>query len=186
MLTPLLFLTLAAYLLGLAQLKRLRQLRERRAEPALQEPLAQCFGSSLDHTGAGPRGWGEVGILERAIEDAANRTPWRSDWRWTGIALFVALGSAILGLRWVIPVIDSATWHYGLVVAQSELLFGVLLSYVQFTVLWRELRKLLQHFSMHPMVGAFERLPPRLFDQLRWHPFPQMQRTDPLLAACRT
>ncbi len=180
-LTPMLFLTLAAYLLGFAQLKRLRLLRERRTEPALQEPLAQRFGSSLDHTGTGRRGWGEVSTLEGAIEDAAYRAPWRSDRRWTGIVLFVVLGSAMLGLWWVIPVIDSAALHYGLVLAQSALLLGVLLSYVQFAVLWRELLKLLQHFSMHPMVGAFERLPRRLIGQLRWHPVPEMPHTGPLL-----
>ncbi|MBA2593159.1 MAG: hypothetical protein M3495_09830 [Pseudomonadota bacterium] len=150
-LTPLLFATLAAYLLAFAQLKRLRLLRERRTEPALQERLAQRFGSSLDHTGAEHRGWGEVSTLEGAIEDAAHRAPWRSDWRWTSIVLFVVLGGAAFGLLRVIPAIDSRAWHYVLVLAQSALLLGVLLSYGQFAVLWRELRKLLQHFSMHPI-----------------------------------
>jgi hypothetical protein len=81
----------------------------------------------------------------------------------------------------VIPAIDSRAWHYVLVLAQGALLLGVLLSYGQFAVLWRELRKLLQHFSMHPMVGAFERLPRRLIGQFRWNPLPEMPHTGPLL-----
>jgi hypothetical protein len=180
-LTPLLFVTLAAYLLAFAQLKRLRLLRERRTEPALQERLAERFGSSLDHTGAEHRGCGEVSTLEGAIEDAAYRAPWRSDWRWTSIVLFVVLGGAVFGVLRVIPAIDSRAWHYVLVLAQGALLLGVLLSYGQFAVLWRELRKLLQHFSMHPMVGAFERLPRRLIGQFRWNPLPEMPHTGPLL-----
>jgi hypothetical protein len=174
-LTPLLFLTVAAYLVAFAQLKRLRLPRERRSEPTLQERLAERFGSSLDHTG----GWGDLSTLEGAIEDAAHR--WRSDWRWTGLVLLIVFGSAISGLWRVIPVIDSKWWHYELVVAQSIVLLLVLRSYVRFAVLWRELRKLLQHFSMHPMVGAFERLPRRLIGQLRWHPLPAMPHTGPLL-----
>jgi hypothetical protein len=174
-LTPLLFVTLAAYLVAFAQLKRLRLPRERRTEPALQERLAQRFGSSLDHTG----GCGEVSTLEGAIEDAAHR--WHSDWRWTGLVLLVVFGSAIFGLLRVIPVIDSKWWHYGLFMAQSMVLLVVLRSYVRFAVLWRELRKLLQHFCMHPMVGAFERLPRRLIGHFRWHPLPAMPHTGPLL-----
>jgi hypothetical protein len=145
----------------------------------LQERLVERFGSSLDHTGDERS---EVSTLETAIEDAAHR--WRSDWGWTGIVLSVVFGSAIVGLLLVTPVIDSKRCHYGLVVAQSTVLLVVLLSYVRFAVLWRELRKLLQHFSMHPMAGAFERLPRRLIGQLRlrWHPLPAMPHTDPLLA----
>jgi hypothetical protein len=81
----------------------------------------------------------------------------------------------------VIPAIDSRAWHYVLVLAQGALLLGVLLSYGQFAVLWRELRKLLQHFSMHPMAGAFERLPRRLIGQFRWNLLPEMPHTGPLL-----
>ncbi len=181
LLTPFLLLALAAYLLGFAQLKRLLLLRERDTEPALHESLAERFGSSLDHARAGSRGWGEVGTLERAIEDAAYRAPWNVDWRWTAVVLGIALGSLIGGLMWVIPVIDSAPLNHLLVVGESALLLGVLLSFVQFAVLWRELQRLLAHFSLHPMVRAFERLPRRLIGQFHWHPLPVMPRAGPLL-----
>ena len=180
-LTPLLFVTLAVYLLAFAQLKRLRLLRERRTEPALQERLAERFGSSLDHTGAEHRGWGEVSTLEGAIEESCLPRPLAQRLAMDQHCALRRPRGAAFGLLRVIPAIDSRAWHYVLVLAQGALLLGVLLSYGQFAVLWRELRKLLQHLTNHSMAGAFERLPRRLIGQFRWNPLPEMPHTGPLL-----
>jgi hypothetical protein len=180
-LSPLLLLAGAAYVLGYSQLKRLGLRRERLTEPTLQEPLAERFSSSLDHARARDRGWGELSTLEGAIEDAVNRPPWQSDRLYSAVLFAIVLVSTAFGLSWVIPVIDSKVLHYALILGQGALLLGVLLSFRRFAVLWRELTGLLRHFSMHPMVGAFERLPRRLIGQLRWHPLPVMPRAGPLL-----
>jgi hypothetical protein len=99
--------------------------------------------------------------------------------------ILLAVVTIIAGLYFdqrILAIFDARGFNRGFVWALFLLFFSVLMCFLRFAVLWQRLERFLAHFILHPMVGAFDRLPPRLTGVARWRLFIGLDPLEPIKA----